>query len=35
MHSARHDHYEEIPREIQDKVVAAAKAEKEASAHAS
>jgi len=35
MHAARQDHYEEVPREIADKVIAAAKAEKEASAHAS
>jgi elongation factor G len=35
MHSSRQDHYEEVPREIADKVIAAAKAEKEASAHAS
>jgi elongation factor G len=35
MHSARHDHYEEVPREISEKVVAAAKAEKEANAHSS
>jgi elongation factor G len=35
MHSARHERYEEVPREITEKVVAAAKAEKEASAHTS
>ncbi|HKQ56452.1 MAG TPA: elongation factor G [Candidatus Eisenbacteria bacterium] len=34
MHSAKVSHYEEVPREITDKVVAAARAEKEASAHA-
>jgi len=33
MHSAKHDRYEEVPREIADKVIAAAKAEKEAGAH--
>ena len=35
MHSSKVDHYEEVPREIADKVIAAARAEKEASAHAS
>jgi elongation factor G len=35
MHAAKMSHYEEVPREIADKVVAAAKAEKEAGAHAS
>jgi len=35
MHSSKLDHYEEVPREITDKVIAAARAEKEASAHAS
>jgi len=35
MHSWKLDHYEEVPREIADKVIAAARAEKEASAHAS
>jgi len=34
LHSAKVSHYEEVPREITDKVVAAARAEKEASAHA-
>jgi len=34
LHNARVSHYEEVPREITDKVVAAARAEKEASAHA-
>jgi len=34
MHSSKLDHYEEVPREIADKVIAAARAEKEASAHA-
>jgi elongation factor G len=34
LHSARVSHYEEVPREITDKVVAAARAEKEASTHA-
>ena len=34
MHSAKLSHYEEVPREITEKVVAAARAEKEASAHA-
>jgi hypothetical protein len=33
MHAAKHDHYEEVPREITEKVIAAAKAEKEAGAH--
>ena len=32
--SASMSHYEEVPREITDKVVAAARAEKEANAHA-
>ena len=35
MHSSRQDHYDEVPREIAEKVIAVAKAEKEASAHAS
>jgi elongation factor G len=35
MHTAKSDHYEEVPREITEKVVAAARAEKEASAHTS
>jgi elongation factor G len=34
MHRAKLSHYEEVPREITDKVVAAARAEKEAGAHA-
>jgi elongation factor G len=34
MHGVRFSHYEELPRELADKVVAAAKAEREASAHA-
>ncbi len=34
MHGARFSHYEEVPRELADKVIAAAKAEKEANAHA-
>ena len=34
IHSAKMSHYEELPREITEKVVAAARAEKEASAHA-
>ena len=34
IHSAKVSHYEEVPREITDKVIAAARAEKEASAHA-
>ncbi len=34
MHKAKHSHYEEVPREITEKVIAAAKAEKEAGAHA-
>ena len=33
-HSARHSHYEEVPRELADRVIAAARAEKEAGAHA-
>jgi elongation factor G len=35
MHSARFSHYEEVPRELADKVIAAARAEKEAEAKAS
>ena len=31
---AKFSHYEEVPRELADKVIAAAKAEKEAGAHA-
>jgi elongation factor G len=34
MHGAKFSHYEEVPREQADKVIAAAKAEKEAGAHA-
>ena len=34
MHGAKFSHYEEVPRELADKVIAAAKAEKEAGAHA-
>jgi elongation factor G len=34
MHAARLSHYEEVPRELADKVIAAARAEKEAGAHA-
>ena len=34
MHSARFSHYEEVPRELAEKVVAAARAEKEAEAKA-
>jgi elongation factor G len=34
MHSAKVSHYQEVPREIADKVIAAARAEKEAGAHA-
>ena len=34
LHTAKVSHYEEVPREITDKVIAAARAEKEASAHA-
>ena len=35
MHASKFSHYEEVPRELAEKVVAAAKAEKEAAAHAS
>jgi len=35
MHGAKFSHYEEVPRELADKVIAAARAEKEAGAHAS
>lgn len=35
MHNATFSHYEEVPREHADKVIASAKAEKEAGAHAS
>jgi len=35
MHSAKFSHYEEVPRELTEKVVAAARAEKEAGANAS
>ena len=34
MHAAKVSHYEEVPRELSDRVIAAAKAEKEAAAHA-
>jgi elongation factor G len=34
MHAARMSHYEEVPRELADRVVSAARAEKEAAAHA-
>ena len=34
MHSAKLSHYEEVPREQSDRVIAAARAEKEAAAHA-
>ncbi|HET9325370.1 MAG TPA: elongation factor G [Candidatus Eisenbacteria bacterium] len=34
MHAARTAHYEEVPRDQSDRVIAAAKAEKEAAAHA-
>jgi elongation factor G len=34
MHAAKFAHFEEVPREIADKVIAASKAEKEAGAHA-
>jgi elongation factor G len=34
VHGARFSHYEEVPRELADKVIAAARAEKEAGAHA-
>jgi elongation factor G len=34
MHSAKVSHYQEVPREIAEKVIAAARAEKEAGAHA-
>ena len=33
MHESRVSHYEEVPRELAEKVVAAARAEKEAGAH--
>ena len=35
MHSQKFSHYEEVPRELAERVIAAAKAEKEAGAHAS
>jgi elongation factor G len=35
MHSARFSHYEEVPRELAERVIATARAEKEAGAHAS
>jgi len=34
MHESKVSHYEEVPRELADKVIAAARAEKEAGAHA-
>jgi len=34
MHGVRYSHHEEVPRELADKVIATAKAEKEAGAHA-
>ena len=34
MHAAKLSHYEEVPRELSDRVIAAARAEKEAAAHA-
>jgi len=34
MHAARVFHYEEVPRELSDRIIAAARAEKEAAAHA-
>jgi elongation factor G len=34
MHRSRFMHYEEVPRELADRVIAAAKAEREAAAHA-
>ncbi|HET7224095.1 MAG TPA: elongation factor G [Candidatus Eisenbacteria bacterium] len=34
MHASRFAHYEEVPRELAEKVIAAARAEKEAGAHA-
>jgi elongation factor G len=34
MHAAKFSHYEEVPRELADRVIAAARAEKEAGAHA-
>jgi elongation factor G len=34
MHASKMAHYEEVPRELSDRVIAAARAEKEASAHA-
>ena len=34
MHSSTTSHYEEVPRELADRVIAAARAEKEAAAHA-
>jgi elongation factor G len=34
MHASKTSHYEEVPRELADKVIAAARAEKEAGAHA-
>ena len=34
MHGLKYSHYEEVPRELADKIIAAAKAEREAGAHA-
>jgi elongation factor G len=34
IHSAKTAHYEDVPRELADRVIAAARAEKEAGAHA-
>jgi hypothetical protein len=34
MHAARFSHYEDVPRELADKIIAAARAEREAGAHA-
>ncbi len=33
VHESRHSHYEDVPRELAEKVIAAARAEKEAGAH--
>jgi elongation factor G len=35
MHESKVAHYEDVPRELSDKVISAARAEKEAGAHAS
>jgi hypothetical protein len=34
MHEAKFSHYEDVPRELSDKIIAAARAEREAGAHA-